>query len=48
MGKLTVSISDETERELRAFVATSYPLKPFGKLSDVVERAIREYLGIST
>ncbi len=44
MGKLSVEISDEVEQKLRMFIAKNYPLKPFGKLSQIVEEALREWL----
>jgi len=40
MGKITVTLSDETEQELRSFVAK----KPQYKLDAVVESSIKEYL----
>ena len=42
MGKITVSLSDDTERRLREYVTSHYPLKPFGKLGDVVEKALKD------
>lgn len=42
MGKLTIEISDEVERELRTFVALDGYKK--GKLSKVVEESIKEYI----
>ncbi|MCY0873862.1 MAG: hypothetical protein OWQ50_06280 [Acidianus infernus] len=42
MGKLTIEISDEVERELRTFVALGGYKK--GKLSKVVEESIKEYI----
>jgi hypothetical protein len=44
MGKITVTISDETEKRLREYVTRRYPEKPFGKLSQIVEQAIKEFL----
>ncbi len=44
MGKVSVSLSDETEKKLRSFVATRYPEKRLGKLSEVVEASVKEYL----
>jgi len=40
MGKITVFLSDETENELRAFVAK----KPKCKLDEVIEASVKEYL----
>jgi len=44
MAKITITLSDETEKKLRSYVTSKYPEKPFGKLSDVVEKALVEYL----
>jgi hypothetical protein len=40
MGKITVTLTGETEKELRAFVAK----KPQCKLDEVVEASVKEYL----
>jgi len=42
--KLTVSLTLKTEKQLRSYVTSKYPEKPFGKLSEVVEKALTEYL----
>jgi hypothetical protein len=44
MPKLTVIISQEAENQLREYVTKKYPRSPFGKLSKVVDLAIKEYL----
>ena len=44
MGKITVSLSNETEKKLRSFVASRYPEKQLGKLSEVVEASVLDYL----
>jgi hypothetical protein len=44
MGKITVTLNDGIEKRLREYVTKHYPEKPFGKLSKVVEEAIKEYL----
>ena len=44
MGKITISLSDKTEKSLRDYVALKYKKQPFGKLSEVVEKSIKEYL----
>jgi hypothetical protein len=41
MGKITVTLSDETEKNLRAFVNQKYA-KP--SLDDVVEASVKDYL----
>jgi hypothetical protein len=40
MGKITVALTDETEKKLRSFVAK----KPQCKLNDVIEASVKEYL----
>jgi len=42
MGKLTIEISDEVEKELRTFIALDGYRR--GKLSKVVEESIKEYI----
>ncbi len=44
MGKITISLADKTEKKLRNYVASKYPEHPFGKLSEVVETSVKEYL----
>jgi len=44
MGKITIKLTDETEKKLRKFVTTQYPVKPYGKLSFIVEEAITNFL----
>jgi Arc/MetJ-type ribon-helix-helix transcriptional regulator len=40
MGKITVALTDETEKKLRSFVAK----KPRCILDDVIEASVKEYL----
>jgi hypothetical protein len=44
MGKITVTLSDQTEKQLRTYVTQKYPEQPFGKLSEIVEKALTEFL----
>lgn len=44
MAKITINLTDETESKLRKYVTTKYPEKPYGKLSRVVEEALKEWL----
>ena len=44
MGKITISLPDDLEKQLREYVTRNYPVKPFGKLSKVVEEALKEWL----
>ena len=43
MGKITINLNDEVEKKLRQHVTTNYPEKPYGKLSYVVEEALKEW-----
>ena len=43
MGKVIVTLTEETEKKLRDFVKTKYSNKR-GALSIVVEEALKEYL----
>jgi hypothetical protein len=44
MGKITITLTDESEKTLRSFVTKKYPKQPQDKLSEVVETSIVEYL----
>jgi len=44
MAKITITLTDKTEKQLRSYVTSKYPEKPFGKLSGVVEEALKQYL----
>jgi Arc/MetJ-type ribon-helix-helix transcriptional regulator len=44
LGKITVTLSNEIEKKLRQFVTAKYPEKPYGKLSRVVEEALKQWL----
>ncbi|MDH5690612.1 MAG: hypothetical protein OEY81_04200 [Candidatus Bathyarchaeota archaeon] len=46
MGKVIVTLTDETEKKLRELVKTKYSNKR-GALSIVVEEALKKYLGES-
>jgi hypothetical protein len=41
MGKITVMLSDETEKNLRAFVSQKYSKQ---SLDEVVEASVKDYL----
>jgi hypothetical protein len=43
-GQNPNQLSDETEKKLRSFVTSKYPEKTLGKLSEVVEISVLEYL----
>ena len=43
MGKMTIVLSDEMEEKLRDHVRMKYR-KPFGKISSVIEEAVKELL----
>jgi hypothetical protein len=44
MGKITITLTAETEKKLRSFVTQKYPEQPLDKLSEVVETSVKEYL----
>jgi hypothetical protein len=37
-------LSDETENSIRDYIAKKYPRESFGKISEIIETAIKEYL----
>jgi hypothetical protein len=44
MPKLTIILTEETNRNLREYVTKNYPLEPYGKISQVIEEAVTEFL----
>ena len=44
MGKITVTLSDETEKKLRAFITQKYTKQSLGNLDEVVETSVKDYL----
>lgn len=44
MGKLTVILTDETEKQLHSYLSSKYPKQKLDKLSEVIEISIKEYL----
>ena len=42
--KLTISLMPQTEHALRVYVSKTYPIETFGKLSQVVDQALTEFL----
>lgn len=44
MGKITISLTDETEKKLRSYVTSKYPEQKVGQLSEVIETSVKEYL----
>ena len=44
MGKIIISLTDETEKKLRSYLASKYPKKKLNQLSEVVEISLKEYL----
>jgi hypothetical protein len=43
-GKITISLTYKTEKNLRNYIAVNYPEQSLGKLSEVVETSVKEYL----
>jgi len=44
MGKLTIILTPETEKEMRNYIARKYPTEIYGKISEVIETALKGYL----
>jgi hypothetical protein len=44
MGKLVIIINDELEERLRRYIARKYPTETYGKIKQVIEEALTEYL----
>lgn len=44
MGKISVEISDEVEKMVRRYIAEHFWENPKGKLSQVVEQALKDWL----
>lgn len=40
MGKITVMIPDELEKNLREYIAKEFPQETYGKLSELVTKAL--------
>jgi hypothetical protein len=44
MGKITITLTDETEKTLHSYVTMKYPKQTQDKLSEVVEKSVVEFL----
>jgi hypothetical protein len=44
MGKITIMLTPETEKSLRTYIAKKYPTEIYGKISEIIETALKEYL----
>jgi Arc/MetJ-type ribon-helix-helix transcriptional regulator len=44
MGKISVEVSDEVEKKIRKYIADHYWQNPFGKLSEIVEEALKMWI----
>jgi len=44
LGKITVIIPDELEKNLRKYIAEKYPQKTYGKLSEIVTKALHSFM----
>ena len=44
MGKMTVMVDNKVEEQLRLYVSQKYPQETYGKLGEVVTKAVRYYL----
>jgi hypothetical protein len=45
---MTIMLSKEVEEDLRKYVARKYPTEIYGKISFVIEQALKEYLAKKT
>lgn len=44
MKKITILLEDAVDQSLREYVSKTYPVQPYGKLSEVINAAVVEYL----
>lgn len=44
MGKMTFTIDKQVEEDLRNYVAKTYPLESYGKLSKITNEALKMWL----
>ena len=44
MGRINIMLSDETENNLRDYISKKYPRQTFGKISELIEQTLKEYL----
>jgi hypothetical protein len=44
MGRINIILTDETENKVRDYIAKKYPRQTFGKISEVTENALKEFL----
>ena len=43
MGRVAILLEDEIEQKMRKYIAKKWPLETYGKLSHVVNEALKEY-----
>jgi len=44
MGKLVIIIDDKLEEKLRRHISHKYPTETYGKIKQIIEEALTEYL----
>jgi hypothetical protein len=44
LGRIQILLNDDIEEVLREYISEKYPLHPYGKISQVVTRAVLEFL----
>lgn len=44
MGKMTILLSDKVEEQLRIYIAKKYPTETYGKISQIIEDALKLFL----
>lgn len=46
LGRLTIILDDELEKRLRGYIARNYAEETYGKISQVINEALRRFLDI--
>jgi hypothetical protein len=44
VGKVSIEISDDVELKIRRYIAENFWKNPKGKLSEIIEEALKEWL----
>jgi len=44
LGKVTILLDDELEKDLRKYIAEFYPEETYGKLSMIMNEALKHWL----
>lgn len=44
MVKVVINLDEQLNEKLRLFINKKYPLRSYGKIKEVIEAALKEYL----